>query len=108
MTVPAAAASIAAVAPRIATGAAAFVPAVNTTIAVLEPSFSSGVLVQVGAVVISIGGIAPGIGPASGRRAVHVSAASNNLAVLTDGPNACIVLANTPNSVVVQKSNEAA
>ena len=45
---------------------------------------------------------------ASRRRAVHVSALSNNVAAVTDGPNYCIVSANTPNAVIVAETNEAA
>jgi hypothetical protein len=45
---------------------------------------------------------------ASRRRSVHVSALSNSVAVVTDGPNYSIISANTPNGVVVSKANEAA
>ena len=42
------------------------------------------------------------------RRTIHVSALSNNIAVVTDGPNYSIVSENTPNSVSVTAANEAA
>ena len=42
------------------------------------------------------------------RRIVHVSALSNNIAVVTDGPNYSIVSESTPNSVSVTAENEAA
>lgn len=45
---------------------------------------------------------------ASKSRAVHVSEASTNVAVVTDGPNYSIVSANTPNRVIVTRANEAA
>lgn len=44
----------------------------------------------------------------SQRRAVSFSDASNNFAVVTDDKNYCILSANTPNRVIVAKSNEAA
>lgn len=45
---------------------------------------------------------------ASRSRDVHVSQASTNVAVVTDGANYSIVSANTPNRVIVTRANEAA
>jgi hypothetical protein len=42
------------------------------------------------------------------RRAVHVSALSNSVALVTEGGNAAIITHNTPNNVIVTEANEAA